>query len=223
MITKLAWNVCYHTEKLWVKMIRAKYLRGVRILDAGRTRGAASWVWSGIRHCFQLLRAGACIQIGARSLTRIKGDPWIQSLPKFRIPDDEDIPPHLLFARDLMNPDGVSWNRNLILSSVPQHIGQLILKTPILEQGQERLIWTPSTSGIFLVKSTYRLITQHRGIHTNEDIRNRWKLICNLRLHGRHLLLLWKMLNNALPTLDKISKFMDNVDNVCYLCQNKEE
>lgn len=67
------------------------------------------------------------------------------------------------------------------------------------------------------------MITQNRGINPDESTRNRWKLIWNSELHGRHSLLLWKLLNGALPTLDKISKYVHNVDTICYLCKDQEE
>lgn len=44
LITKLAWNICTVAEKPWVQLIKAKYLRGRKLLDVQRTEWAISWV-----------------------------------------------------------------------------------------------------------------------------------------------------------------------------------
>lgn len=50
-ITKLDWRLCTNMDKIWVKLVCLKYLRGRRVLNFQNTQRAASWVWNGIKLC----------------------------------------------------------------------------------------------------------------------------------------------------------------------------
>lgn len=68
-ITKIGWQFCTDSHRPWVQLVRAKYLRGRRIIDFQHKTQASSWLWSGICHCYGSLRRGLCIQIGRNSVT----------------------------------------------------------------------------------------------------------------------------------------------------------
>lgn len=108
MLTKLNWNSCTTSHKNWVRLIKAKYLRGRRTLDFEQTRKAASWVWRDCNTYDAIFQKGACLQIGNKSLAHIKGDPWLPHLQGFRLPDDLPKPEQFTFVRDLMIEDGNS-------------------------------------------------------------------------------------------------------------------
>lgn len=55
-VTKLAWKVCTDRERPSVQLVRSKYLRGIRVLDFQQTTQSASWIWSGIKQCYDSLR-----------------------------------------------------------------------------------------------------------------------------------------------------------------------
>lgn len=206
--TKRAWQLCTAKERTWVKLIIAKYLRGRRVLDETLINGSTSWLWNGIKKCLPFLRVGACFQIETQSTRRIIRDPWLHNFTEFRLVDDSTLDHQMIFSRDLMDSSGTRWDCRKIQATFPQQIGKEILNTPILEKGQERLIWTPSMLGVFTMKFVYRLITQHCSDLPAEEARRTWNSIWNTNLHGRHSILMWRVLNNALVSLDHISTFI---------------
>lgn len=44
LISKLTWSIIRNEPKVWVQLIKAKYLRGRRILDVERTSITLSWI-----------------------------------------------------------------------------------------------------------------------------------------------------------------------------------
>lgn len=78
----------------------------------------------------------------------------------FKIPEDLDIPINYQRVRDLMDSEGKQWDLGIISNIFPLNIRKQILNTPILEREQETLVWTPSTSGVSLVRSAHKLIIQ---------------------------------------------------------------
>lgn len=212
LITKLAWQMVVPSQKMWVKLIKAKYLRGKQVLDAQRSQITFSWIWGSILQSIKLLRAGACYQIGAVSTLEIKRDPWIPSLSGY-----------ISTIKDLMSQDGRRWNSNLVTNIFPNELRDKILNTPILESEQERLIGSPSTSGDFSIKATHRLIRQLKGTEQDNTTKHTWNTIWNSSLHNRHILLIWKILNHDIPTLDRIQKIFSSSDQLCYLCQHGTE
>lgn len=54
-----------------------------------------------------------------------------------------------------MNADKVSWNVDLIRESFHHSVRNLILSIPIFQGQQDRLVWHPSSTGVFSVHSSY--------------------------------------------------------------------
>lgn len=51
MITKLNWQICTEDQKIWVQLVRDRYLRGRRRLDFDQTHKTCSWILGGITMC----------------------------------------------------------------------------------------------------------------------------------------------------------------------------
>lgn len=118
--------------------------------------------WGGIKLSLNVFKEGCALQIGAYSTAIICGDPWLPNLQGHRIPDTLQLPPRHRYFIDLMNCDDKSWDISRIRQLFPLHISKAIIDTPILEPEHERLIWTPSSSGEFSVKSAYGFIIKER-------------------------------------------------------------
>lgn len=107
-ITKLCWSLCAELNKTWVQLVRSKYLRGKKILDFNYSRQQASWVWNGMRKCYDSLRRGMCFTIGRKSIVHTYEEPWLPDLPNFCIPRDVSTSDDLTLVRNLMTTDGLS-------------------------------------------------------------------------------------------------------------------
>lgn len=77
-ITKLGWKLCTEGNRIWVNLIRSKYLRGRQKTDFQTTSRFASWIWQGISGCKNSLDNGICYSIGQDSKIKIQVDPWYQ-------------------------------------------------------------------------------------------------------------------------------------------------
>lgn len=108
LLTKLNWLLCTAPNKIWVQLIRSRYLRGRRNLDFQHTHQSSSWIWGGITHCGDILARGACYQVSRNSRCNLRLESWIPSMPTFILPAELDFPPELQLVRDLMNSDGRS-------------------------------------------------------------------------------------------------------------------
>lgn len=86
------------------------------------------------------------------------------------------------------------------------------------------MIWYPSTSRHFTVKSTCNMLIDSRiQLVYNNGVEHIWDLVGKANLHGRHALFLWKWINGAIPTLERLKIIVHTGDNLCYLCGEKEE
>lgn len=223
LLTKLNWQLNITPHKPWVQLIRAKYLRGRRRLDIDPSPISSSWLWSGLKTCGELFKKGACYQIGVNSNARICGDPWLPSFPSFTIPADTNLPPNFILMRDLMANDGKTWDSSMIRQLFTPSMARYILDTPILDREHGTFVWTPSMSGSFSVRSTYIMIIQARLEQQLPHTTDLYKLLWRSNLHGRHHLLLWRILLQALPTKDKLQRFIPGIDPVCSLCATQPE
>lgn len=135
---------------------------GKNLLEEQKHTNTTSRLWGGIRQCVPTLRRGSCFLIGTQSKVKIKDTPWINNLEGFRIPDQVTIPSQYKEIKELMEW-GTTWNQLLVRSMFPPQISEHILNTLILDREHERLICTPSLSGSFSVKSTYRMMIKDRA------------------------------------------------------------
>lgn len=216
-LTKLAWHLTTSGSKIWVQLIKSKYLRGSQILDVQRSHTTVSWIWGSILHNVKILQERACYQLGVSSTLRIKGEPWISAKPDFRIPHNLELPPHINLVWDLMAPDGCCWNTRRIHNIFPSPIREYILHTPIHEMEQDNLVWTPSATGRFTIKSTQKFIMQRKGYSIPSSTSKQWNILWASKLQNRHKILFWKIMNNAMPTLDRLQRFMQIRAAECYL------
>lgn len=77
------------------------------------------------------------------------------------MPEHILIPPQYQKVQDIMEGD-ITWNQALVRSIFTPQIAEHILNTPILEREHERLIWNPSLTGSFSVRSAYKMMIHDR-------------------------------------------------------------
>lgn len=118
-VTKLGWNLCKQPSKIWVQLIQSKYLRGWKIINFRHTVKSSSWIWAGICKTQDSLWRGLCIKVGRNSISHIRDDPWLPGLPNCSLPSEVELNDHLFYVRDLMSPDGLSWNAATVFANFP--------------------------------------------------------------------------------------------------------
>lgn len=79
-------------------------------------------------------------------------------------------------------------------------------------------------SGKYTIKSTYDMICKSKvEAYANTSLNQVWETIWGSNLHGRHALLIWKWVTNAIPTIDRIQRIKHTASNLCYQCGIQEE
>lgn len=163
-ITKLCWQLCKLRDILWIKLIKSKYLRGKNSL-VKTIPTAGSWMWNGLIKCRKLLISGMCYSITTNSNLSIWQDPWI---PDFKPKENEALNNSLFVIRNLMENNGTQWNEIMVRnyppppplsppSPPPQEEANAILGIDIQNHSeQDELVWYPSKSEKFTIKSAYR-------------------------------------------------------------------
>lgn len=222
-ITKLCWQVCAEPSKTWVQLVRSKYLRGCRVLDFNQCGKRASRVWNGLRKCYGSLTKGLCLKVGQKSIIHTFGDPWIPDLSNFTIPPNIPVDESINLVQNLLTSDGKEWDRTLVTSDFPPHISRMILLTHISLGDQDAFVWTPSKSGLFSVKSSYKANNTPLFTTNSRIGKEVWKHLWNSNLHEQHKIFFWKILSVVLPTLDRIIFFVPLADLNCFICRQNEE
>lgn len=222
-ITELGWLVCTDLSKTWVKLIRSKYLRGRRITSFQCTSRSSSWIWKGIKSCKNSLDNDICFQVGQNSRIRVRENPWIPDTPLFRILAEVTISGNIHYVCDLMNWQKMEWNAQLLQDIVPPELCRIIHSIPIVEREQDRLLWIPNSSREFFVRSTYRINNYARFSTASRSDKKVWLLLWKSPLHERHKVMIWRILNNIIPTKDRLQGLFQQTDLHCFLCSNANE
>lgn len=104
-VLKLGWFLLSDNNLIWLNLIRAKYLRGRKLLNVQNYPDNASWVVQGIWKVKQYLSQTVCYKIGFKSDLNIFQDPWIPSIEGFKPAIPTFWPHRFLKVRDLMCGD----------------------------------------------------------------------------------------------------------------------
>uniref|UniRef100_A0A803NTT8 Reverse transcriptase domain-containing protein n=1 Tax=Cannabis sativa TaxID=3483 RepID=A0A803NTT8_CANSA len=116
---------------------------------------------------------------------------------------------------DLSN--GTAWNEEIVFQVFGETMGKRITEIPRLPPNhKDQVIWKENKSGVFSVKSAYWVDQGHR-MNPKKDI---LKWIWKGEMHPRLSVSLWRFLNEAIPTRNKLP-FVE--DKECLLCGLEQE
>lgn len=88
---------------------------------------------------------------------------------------------------------------------------------------EDCLYWKQEVSGIYSVRSAYRLLQTHKNLWRREDDNNMWRQVWRIKAPLKTLNLLWRALSHCLPTLSQLwNKYVPVVD-VCPICSLHNE
>lgn len=116
------------------------------------------------------------------------------------------------------------WDMTTLTTSFPFQIVKEIIKIKIPPLGEpDGLLWSPSQSGNFSIRTTYRWTSQTH-FQSNSDIQHgAWSNLWKSNLHPRHKHFLWKIIKGILPTASLIAKYVANIDHSCFICAEANE
>lgn len=120
----------------------------------------ASPVWRGIEFGLELLKEGIISRIGDGRNIRIHRDNWIPRKSGLNVANFTR-PSRLRWVNQLLNQDSNEWNEELVHRIFPAYEVEEICRIKLPSHKTEDCTgWHPERSGIFTVKSAYRLAMQ---------------------------------------------------------------
>ncbi|GAU44440.1 hypothetical protein TSUD_129340 [Trifolium subterraneum] len=118
-----------------------------------------------------------------------------------------------------------SWNRQLITQLFIPIEAQQILQIPITDRSQQdNLTWDGTLDGNYSVKYGYHAIMEWgntndvNNAHTSSSCEEIWKFLWKLNVPPKHVHLMWRTLNNAIPVKGNIFKRGVRCDPLCPRC-----
>lgn len=155
LLAKQAWRVLTLPNSLMARVLKGKYFPHTEFLKT-KVSPCASFTWKSILSARELIMKGACKMIGNGHETNIWSDPWIPSLPLYRITTD-------LQRRDVEGPTKVNelieageWKENELSSLFLPWEVRAIRNIPIPIRNMEDFwSWQHTKNGNFTVRSAY--------------------------------------------------------------------
>ncbi|KAL9450649.1 hypothetical protein AB3S75_012387 [Citrus x aurantiifolia] len=96
----------------------------------------------------------------------------------------------------------------------------LILNIPLSQRNEEDIwYWLADISGVYSVKSAYRLLLGE----VTDDARNMWKQIWKLEVPTKVRNFVWRAANNVLPTVVNLRSKHVILNDLCMVCNSDKE
>ena len=162
--------------------------------------------------------------IGTGEVVRIKEDRWlpgrancsvISSLPSL----DPDVK-----VSTLIDQDSVAWKTEAVQQLFLPHEAEIILGIPLsIRRPADCIIWAHTPSGMFTTCSAYKLLvscdaSSSAGGSNPEAQKKFWKGIWQLQVPNKITHFVWRICNNAMPTMVNLYRRQIVPSACCALC-----
>ncbi|XP_058742701.1 uncharacterized protein LOC131615247 [Vicia villosa] len=129
-----------------------------------------------------------------------------------------------LFVKDLMRPDVKQWDVVKVNRVFGREEAKTILSTPLVEDVvEDRLIWQEEQSGVYSVKSGYRLWRRLQSNIHHYGTEGKWSNLWSILAPPRAKHLLWRICRDCLPTRSKLQQHHVQCPTLCPWCELEDE
>ena len=158
LVAKLTWEVVLNEDKIWVTVLKKKYVRNRNFMKNPIPKNA-SWASQSIFACREVIKKGMCHRIGNGFNTWIWEDPWIPNEPGFIPQARSGAIDNVHLVTDLIDQDTRQWDRGkLSILFEPATVNRILnIHLPRQLLG-DQVFWCLTSSGEFSVKSAYKTI-----------------------------------------------------------------
>uniref|UniRef100_A0A803Q2B6 Reverse transcriptase zinc-binding domain-containing protein n=1 Tax=Cannabis sativa TaxID=3483 RepID=A0A803Q2B6_CANSA len=219
LLGKQGWRLMANQDSLVSRVFIARYFPHGSFLTA--TLGPnPSFVWCSILEAQSLVKQGSRWVIGDGKNISILGEPWL--------PDEENPliisnHPSLNNAKvcNFLSMDGSGREIDILEDLLVHRDVQLVQSIPFQSRpGEDVLTWLKDSSGIYTVRSAYKLLHQLSGDFTldvsAED--KFWKKLWQLKTPPKMKNLVWRAAKGCLPTMSQRLSKKVNVTSACPIC-----
>ncbi|XP_074283561.1 uncharacterized protein LOC141608108 [Silene latifolia] len=215
-------RIMNNPQLLLSKVFKAKYSKDCGVIPPlKRNHYRPSWGLKSILKAAHKLQDGFAWKLGNGAKINLISDPWINGSKPIisnQVPQEASLSVHAL-----VNNDG-SWN----MATLRQHfhdssIQQIINMEPPNVNIDDFIYWKYTSDGRYTVSSAYKtLISDQVEINANVPMQF-WRHLWKLKLHPCCKLFIWKLMHNALPTKDLLTKKVLPLPPFCILCKRFPE
>lgn len=222
LLAKQAWRVLTLPNSLMARVLKGKYFPHTEFLKT-KVSPCASFTWKSILSARELIMKGACKMIGNGHETNIWSDPWIPSLPLYRITTD-------LQRRDVEGPTKVNelieageWKENELSSLFLPWEVRAIRNIPIPIRNMEDFwSWQHTKNGNFTVRSAYYVALngdrQAEPTASTRPWQQVWSKIWGACVPAKVKMFGWKAARNGIAVKANLVKRGMGVDKECPRC-----
>lgn len=226
LLAKQAWRILTNKKSLLGRILKMKYFPNTDFMKA-KVSPNASFTWRSICSARDIIEKGAMKVVGKGNTISIWKDPWVPTLPNFRVlqtqnTENED----LRVVYDLMQGD--RWNVELLNSTFSTWEAQAIMCIPVTRYAEEDgWTWHLTKHGDFTVRSAYykemETRKKNKASSLNQHRECKWKRLWQARVPPKIKNFGWKVLHNAIPVKQNLCARGIEVDKMCSMCGSEEE
>ncbi|KAM6577785.1 hypothetical protein CsatB_029622 [Cannabis sativa] len=165
-----------------------------------------SFIWHSILEAQSLVKQGSRWVVGDGKNVSILGEPWLSDVENPLIISNY---PSLHNAKvcNLLSMDGFGWETAILEDLLVPWGVQLVQSIPFQSQpGEDVLTWLNDSSGIYTVRSAYKLLQQLSGDFTLDASAEDkfWKKLWQHKTPPKMKNLVWRAAKVCLPTMSQL-------------------
>nr|GLL25014.1 uncharacterized protein LOC109163410 [Ipomoea trifida] len=191
---KLAWQMNTCDDKLWVRILKEKYVKAGNFFTAPIPQ-QSSWGWRSVLRGRSTTELGAAWRVGSGKSLNFWSDWWVGDKP-LGLLDNVTITDYLAQAKvsSFILPNR-SWDFDRLQAILPRDEANKIRSVPIAldNLASDALYWPSSLGGMFSVQDAYRYIA---GSNSREEVDWVWKVKTSKRCR----MFLWLAVKKKLLT-----------------------
>lgn len=212
LLAKQGWRIMCKESTLLHKIYKAKFFPNTCFLEA-KLGYSPSYAWRGIWEAKKGLKYGCRWRVGNERDIKLWTDYWVTNHRLLKQSVDEiglDVNQKL---EDLIEKNTHWWGVEKVNQLLPVRATVEVFKI-ILSPGDQmdKFIWEPKQSGLYSVKSAYKLFrsmeTENKqGESSNaKEQKQIWKVLWKLQIQNKVKVFTWRACKNGLPTKANLKK-----------------
>lgn len=220
---KLAWCLAFEPEKLWVKIMKAKYNCGAFAMPQVEVRHSCYNVWRAIVDIWPAMESNIFWCIGNGNSVHFWKDKWIPGSPNLEEACHGNIPQDQVHFLVSFYVNNNWWNWESFNSFLPSSISDRIAL--VASPGNSVLAnspcWSLNSDGMFSLKSAYQLLRP--SSNTQPELEPLFEKAWHWKGHIRLRAFLWKLVHGKLLTNVERNRRGMSTDSMCPRCNSCPE
>ena len=219
LLGKQGWKLLTNPSSLVTQVYKARYFPHGSLLES-KLGSYPSYAWGIIWAAIPLIRQYSRIQGGNGLNTNITKDPSLLGEGNGKISSQLDEAYDNAKVASLMIPGALQWDTDILWYLFNSSDREIIMNIPL---SYRRLIdqwyWIKDGSGLYTVKSCYRIHQQQAAGNESQFWSNMWKLGIPSKVKN----FMWRVLRGVLPTADNLRQRRVPIDSLCLVCVQEQE